>query len=102
MARNRPSYEDDDTPAPRGHNSGADPYAVSADELKQFIERIEELEAEKADIAEQMKETFAEARGRGYDTKSMRTIIKMRKKSEDERAEEQAFLDTYLQALGMI
>lgn len=102
MARRNHPYEDDDeTPAPKGHNSGADPYAVTADELRQFIERIEQLEAEKADIAEQMKETFAEAKGRGYDTKTMRTIIKMRKKKPDERAEEQAILEVYLNALGM-
>lgn len=102
MPRNHP-YEDDEEPAPRkGHNSGADPYAVTADELKQFIERVEQLNEEKADIADQIKETMAEAKGRGYDTKAMRTIIKMRKQKPDERAEEQAILDVYLSALGMI
>ncbi len=78
-----------------------DNYAVTADELRQFIERAEQLAAEKKDIAEQEKELFAEAKGRGYDTKVMRKIIALRKRSADEVAEEDAILELYKNALGM-
>ena len=78
-----------------------DNYAVTADELRQFIERDEQLAAEKKDIAEQEKELFAEAKGRGYDTKVMRKIIALRKRSADEVAEEDAILELYKNALGM-
>jgi len=76
-------------------------YRVTADELRQFIERFERLEAEKQDIAEQQKEVMAEAKARGYDTKVMRKIIAMRKRDRDDLAEEQAVLEMYAQALGM-
>jgi uncharacterized protein (UPF0335 family) len=78
-----------------------DPYSITADELKQFIERIEQLEAEKKDIAEQIKETMAEAKGRGYDTKVLRKILALRKRKPDELAEEEAVLEVYKAALGM-
>jgi uncharacterized protein (UPF0335 family) len=70
-----------------------DPYAVTADELRQFIERFEQLESEKKDVAEQQKELMAEAKGRGYDTKVMRKVIAMRKRKPDELAEEEAVLE---------
>jgi uncharacterized protein (UPF0335 family) len=76
-------------------------YAVTADELRQFIERFEQLEAEKKDIAGQQKEVMSEAKGRGYDTKVIRKIIAMRKRKPDELAEEEAVLDLYKSALGM-
>lgn len=76
-------------------------YNVAADELRQFIERYEHLEAEKQDIADQQKEVMAEAKGRGYDTKALRKIIALRKKKPDEIAEEEAVLDLYKAALGM-
>lgn len=79
-----------------------DNYAVTADELRQFIERIELLNAEKADIAEQVKEVFSEAKGRGYSTPIMREIIKLRKMKPDDAAEQEAILDTYKSALGMV
>ena len=75
--------------------------AVTGDELRQLIERIEQFEAEKKDIAEQIKEVYAGAKGRGFATPVMREIIKLRKKSPDDRAEAQAMLDMYLSALGM-
>ena len=78
-----------------------DAYAVTADELRQFIERFEHLEAEKKDIADQQKEVMAEAKGRGYDTKVIRKIIAMRKRKPDEIAEEEAVLEVYKAALGM-
>ncbi len=76
-------------------------YRVTADELRQFIERFERLEAEKRDIADQQKEVMAEAKGRGYDTKVMRKVIALRKRDKDDIAEEEAVLDMYKQALGM-
>jgi uncharacterized protein (UPF0335 family) len=76
-------------------------YLVTADELRQFIERYEHLEAEKKDIAEQQKEVMAEAKARGYDTGVMRKIIALRKRDPDDIAEEEAVLEMYAQALGM-
>jgi uncharacterized protein (UPF0335 family) len=78
-----------------------DPHAVTADELRQFIERAEQLAAEKRDIADQEKEVFAEAKGRGYDTRVLRKVIALRKRKPDEVAEEEAVLELYKQALGM-
>jgi uncharacterized protein (UPF0335 family) len=76
-------------------------YRVTADELRQFIERYERLEAEKKDIADQQKEVMAEAKSRGYDTKVMRKLIAMRKRDREELAEEEAVLELYKEALGM-
>jgi uncharacterized protein (UPF0335 family) len=74
---------------------------VSADQLQSIIERIEQLEEEKKEISEQIKEVYAEAKGNGFDTKIIRKIVSIRKKSPDERSEEEAILDMYMQALGM-
>ena len=82
-------------------NDQIDTYSVTADELRQFIERAETLAAEKRDIAEQEKELFAEAKGRGYDTKVMRKVIALRKRKPDDIAEEEAVLEMYKAALGM-
>ena len=76
-------------------------YRVTAAELRQFVERFERLDAEKKDIADQQKEVMAEAKGRGYDTKALRQIIRERKRDKDDLAEEQAVLDLYREALGM-
>ena len=76
-------------------------YRVTADELRQFIERIERLDAEKKDIAEQQKEVMAEAKGRGYDTKVLRKIMAMRRRDPQEISEEEAVLELYKEALGM-
>ncbi|WP_300534683.1 DUF2312 domain-containing protein [uncultured Mameliella sp.] len=76
-------------------------YGVAAAELKQFIERVERLEEEKAEIAGQIKEVMAEAKGRGYDTKILRKVIALRKRDPDDIAEEEAVLDMYKAALGM-
>ncbi len=78
-----------------------DTYAVTADELRQFIERYEQLESEKRAIADQLKEVMAEAKGRGYDTRVMRKVIALRKRKPDEIAEEEAVLEMYKAALGM-
>jgi uncharacterized protein (UPF0335 family) len=82
-------------------NAPPDSYRVTADELRQFIERFERLEAEKKDIADQQKEVMAEAKGRGYDTKVMRKVIALRKREPDDIAEEEAVLEMYKTALGM-
>ncbi len=81
--------------------SKPDSYKVTANELRQFIERFERLEAEKKDIAEQQKEVMAEAKARGYDTKVMRKVIALRKRDKDDIAEEEAMLEMYKEALGM-
>jgi len=75
-------------------------YRVSADELRQFVERFERLEAERHGLAELQKELMSEAKGRGYDTKAMRKIIALRKRSIGDIAEEAAVVEMYLQALG--
>jgi uncharacterized protein (UPF0335 family) len=75
---------------------------VAAGQLRAFIERIEKLEEEKQTIADDIKEVFAEMKGTGFDTKAVRTIIRMRKKDAAERQEEEAILDLYLAALGMV
>jgi len=79
----------------------SDSYKVTAGELRQFVERIERLDQEKADLAEQQKEVFAELKGRGYDVKVVRTIVRLRKRDKDDIAEEEAVLDMYKEALGM-
>ena len=76
-------------------------YRVTAGELRQFVERFERLDEEKKAIAEQQKEVMAEAKGRGYDTKVLRKIIALRKRDENDIAEEEAVLDMYKEALGM-
>lgn len=78
-----------------------DTYNVTADELRQFVERVEQLAVEKKDVSDQEKEVYAEAKGRGYDTKVMRKIVSLRKKSREARQEEEAILDMYMSALGM-
>jgi uncharacterized protein (UPF0335 family) len=82
----------DDEPATR----------FAKDQLKAFIERIERLEEEKKAIADDIKDVFAEAKGNGFDVKALRTVLKIRKQDKDERSEQEAIVDTYLQALGML
>ena len=76
-------------------------YRVTADELRQFVERYERLEIEKKDIADQQKEIMAEAKGRGYDTQVLRKIVALRKRDVNDIAEEEAVLEMYKEALGM-
>jgi uncharacterized protein (UPF0335 family) len=75
--------------------------AVAPDLLKAFIERIERLEEEKASIAGDVKEVYAEAKAQGFDTKVLRKVVALRKRDAAERREEQEIMDLYLQALGM-
>jgi len=71
-------------------------------QLKSVIERIERLEQEKSEIAEQIKEVFNEAKGNGFDVKILRKVVRMRKQDRAKRQEEEAILDLYLSALGEI
>jgi uncharacterized protein (UPF0335 family) len=82
-------------------SAGFQTESVAADQLKSFIERIERLEEEKAGIAGDIKDVYAEANGNGFDTKVMRKIIALRKRDRAELQEEEAILELYLQALGM-
>ena len=74
---------------------------VAAGQLRAFIERIERLEEDKQAIADDIKEVFAELKGTGFDTKAVRTLIRLRKKDQAERQEEEAILDLYKAALGL-
>lgn len=76
-------------------------YNVTGEELRQFIERVEQLESERKDIAEQVKEVFAEMKGRGFDVKAIRAIIRERQQDPDDIAEQEAVLEMYRAALGM-
>ncbi|EZP51074.1 MULTISPECIES: DUF2312 domain-containing protein [Sphingomonas] len=75
---------------------------VAADELRLLIERAERLEEEKKGISDDIKDVMAEAKGRGYDPKAIRKILSIRKKKKEEYQEEEAILEVYMQALGMI
>lgn len=72
------------------------------DQLKAIVERIEHLEEEKKAISDDIRDVYAEAKGNGYDVTALRTVIRLRKQDKDERAEQEAILETYLHALGMI
>ena len=74
---------------------------VEASKLKQYIERIERLEEEKAALASDVRDLFAEAKANGFDTKTMRQVIKLRKMESSERTEQEYMLDLYKRALGM-
>lgn len=76
--------------------------AVAAGQLKAIVERIERLEEEKKEVADQIKEVYAEAKGNGFDAKTLRKIVGLRKKDSEEREEEEALLELYMSALGML
>lgn len=71
------------------------------DQLRTIVARIERLEEEKAALAADLREVYAEAKGNGFDVKTLRTVIRLRKQDENKRREEEAVLTTYLHALGM-
>lgn len=75
--------------------------SVAQDQLRAFIERIERLEEEKAAIASDIKEVYAEAKGNGFDTKVLRKVVSIRKQDANERMEQEALLELYMSALGM-
>jgi uncharacterized protein (UPF0335 family) len=75
--------------------------SVAKDQLKSIVERIERLEEEKKALADDIREVYAEAKANGFDVKTLRKIIGLRKQDKSERAEQEALLDLYLHALGM-
>ncbi len=77
------------------------PVSVAKVQLKSIVERVERLEEEKKALADDIKEVFAEAKANGFDTKVLRTVIRLRKQDKTERQEQEALLDLYLHALGM-
>lgn len=74
---------------------------VAAGQLRAFVERIERLEEDKKAISEDIKEVYAEMKANGFDTKAVRTIVRLRKKDQAERQEEEEMIDLYKAALGM-
>ncbi len=74
---------------------------VASEHLRQFIERIETLEEEKAAVMAQIREVYAEAKGSGYDPKTMRAVVRLRRMESHKRAEAEALLETYKAALGL-
>jgi uncharacterized protein (UPF0335 family) len=81
-------------PAPAGHNSDG--------QLKAIVERIERMNEEKQAVADDIKEIYTEAKGAGFDIKTLRAIVKIRKQDKAKREEQEALLETYLHALGML
>jgi len=77
-------------------------HGFARDQLKAFIERVERLEEEKKAIADDIRDVYSEAKGNGFDVKALRTIVRLRKQDADERREQEAILETYMHALGML
>jgi uncharacterized protein (UPF0335 family) len=75
---------------------------VAKDHLKAFVERVERLEEEKKALADDIRDVYAEAKANGFDVKALRQVVRLRKLDVEERKEQEAILDTYLQALGML
>lgn len=96
VADQNPGANSGDRPAP----PTADVGGIAADQLRQFIERIERLEEEKANVASDIKDVYAEAKSSGFDTKTIRRVIAIRKQEPHERAEAEELLDLYLSAVG--
>ena len=74
---------------------------VAADELKQFIERIERLNEDKKAVSDDIRDVYAEAKGRGFEVKALRALIKLRSLAPNDREEQEAFLELYKNAVGM-
>lgn len=85
-----------------GHNSEPAKTRFAKDQLKSFVERVERLEEEKKTLVDDIRDVVAEAKANGFDAKALRAIIKLRKQGPQERAEQEAILDTYKNALGML
>jgi len=72
------------------------------DQLKAFVERVERLEEEKKAIADDIRDVYGEAKANGFDTKALRTVVRLRKQDVNQRKEQEAVLETYMHALGML
>jgi uncharacterized protein (UPF0335 family) len=79
----------------------ADVGGIAADRLRSFVERIERLEEEKAALAADIREVYAEAKGQGFDVKTMRQVVRLRKLDRDDMLEQETLLDLYKRALGL-
>ncbi len=77
-------------------------HRFAKDQLKAFVERVERLEEEKKTIADDIRDVYAEAKGNGFDIKTLRVVVRLRKQDVNERKEQEAILETYLHALGML
>ena len=77
-------------------------HRFAKDQLKAFVERVERLEEEKKTIADDIRDVYAEAKGNGYDVKTLRVVVRLRKQDVNERKEQEAILETYMYALGML
>jgi uncharacterized protein (UPF0335 family) len=77
-------------------------HRFAKDHLKAFVERVERLEEEKKALSDDIRDVYAEAKGTGFDVKALRTVVRMRKQDANERQEQEAILETYLNALGML
>ena len=77
-------------------------HRFAKDQLKAIVERVERLEEEKKAISDDIRDVYAEAKGNGFDVKSLRVVVRLRKEDVDERKEHEAILETYLHALGML
>jgi len=84
------------------YHKGELPMEVVKEQLRSIIERIEKLESEKKDIGLDIRDVYSEAKGQGFDPRALRAIVKMRKQDAEERAEQEAILETYMLALGML
>ncbi|WDZ78896.1 DUF2312 domain-containing protein [Ensifer adhaerens] len=83
-----------------GDNSSA--FGIARDQLRAFVERIERLDEEAKCLNDDRKDVYGEAKSMGFDVKILKKVIAIRRKDHDQRMEEEALLDTYLQALGMV
>jgi len=77
-------------------------HRLAKEQLKAFVERVERLEEEKKAIADDIRDVYGEAKVNGYDIKALRTVVRLRKQDVNERKEQEAILETYLHALGML
>lgn len=83
-----------------GHNTGTTKFAK--DQLKAFVERVERLEEEKKAMVDDIRDVYVEAKDNGFDVKALRTIVRLRKQDANERREQEAILEIYMHALGML
>jgi len=77
-------------------------HKFAKDQLKAFVERVERLEEEKKALSDDIRDVYAEAKGNGFDVRSLRVVVRLRKQDINERKEQEAILETYLHALGML